>query len=300
MSERGKKILFIVNPKSGKGSGIKVAQSLPGIDLLAEFNYEITITNTSEDAYLLATKAAEANTDYVVACGGDGTVNEIARALANKQTCLCIIPKGSGNGLARHLKIPFDLKKNLGLLNTGKIIKADSMLLNGRFSINVSGAGFDAHVAALFANTKGRGFLNYVKLALAEYKNYKPFNARINIDSSVMDRNLFLIAFANSAQFGNDFKISPAALVTDKLIDVSMVARPSVLQMLQLAWGAFNGTISNHRKVEIIKGKNIDISFESKIPLHVDGEPGGETNKLIVTIQPATNNILVPQLDYDV
>ena len=296
---RKKNILFIINPKSGKGAGAKIADAIPSLVNKNGFDYQIEITKVALHGHTLAQEAIENKIDYVMACGGDGTVNEVASALVRSNCCMGIIPLGSGNGLARHLKIPFDIKNNLKLLQTGKIIKADSMLVNNKFSINVSGAGFDAHVAALFANTKGRGFLNYVKLVLLQYKNYKPFKAKLNIDGNNFERDLFLIAFANSAQFGNNFKISPAALVTDEWIDVSMVAKPSVLQTLQLAWGAYNGTISNHKKVEIIKAKKIEMLFETKIPIHIDGEPGGESDKINVTIQPATNYILVPHTNYD-
>ncbi len=96
--------------------------------------------------------------DIVVAVGGDGTINEVARCLVNTKTRLGIIPSGSGNGLARHLNIPLNFEGALRLINKGISSKIDTATINDEVFISIAGVGFDALVAKLFAEDSNRGF----------------------------------------------------------------------------------------------------------------------------------------------
>ena len=157
----------------------------------ARYSWEVVYTERAGHAVEIAAKAAEEKTDIVVAIGGDGTINEIARSLVHTDTALGIIPCGSGNGLARHLHIPMEPKKALEVLNEGCTDIIDYGKINGTDFFCTCGVGFDAFVSLKFAHAGKRGLLTYLerrcKKALntsrrhtnwklkMEYPNIKPF-----------------------------------------------------------------------------------------------------------------------------
>ena len=140
----------------------------------------------------------------VVAVGGDGTVNEVASAINGSNTILGIIPFGSGNGLARFLKIPIDTIKAIKNLTSGHMVQIDSATLNGKPFFNMAGMGFDAHIAEVFSHNKKRGFITYIKSAFEEINKYKEQHYSINIDGQLYERDAFMLSIANSSQYGNN------------------------------------------------------------------------------------------------
>ncbi|MEI6455362.1 MAG: diacylglycerol kinase family protein, partial [bacterium] len=182
MTLPGKKILFIVNPISGDGRQEKTVSLIKKNLDISRYSYEIIITEMAGHATELSKQAAAAGTDIVVAVGGDGTVNEVAQGLVGTDSILGIIPKGSGNGLSRHLKIPMNLKQAIGIINKGRVVKIDTATLNDDLFVSVAGVGFDASVAKKFARAGKRGFLTYFKITAGSYHSYKAKKYILNVD----------------------------------------------------------------------------------------------------------------------
>ncbi|MCK6649852.1 MAG: YegS/Rv2252/BmrU family lipid kinase, partial [Bacteroidia bacterium] len=215
-----KKICFIVNPVSGIGRQ-KVIEKL--IDQLLDrtlFEYEIQYTKAAKHATELAKDAALRNFDIVVAVGGDGSVNETAKGLIGTKTAMAIIPAGSGNGLARHLKIPIDIKKAMEVINMGVISTVDSIRFNDETFVNVAGIGFDAHIGWEFAKFGKRGFSSYLKVIMREFPKYKARKYELEIDGKTIYPEAFLISFANGSQWGNNAYIAPTADISDGIMDI--------------------------------------------------------------------------------
>ena len=164
------KIRFIVNPISGTGKhrGIEAV-----IEEYTDFEYDAVFTNNSGDATRLSQIAVDEKIDVVIAVGGDGTVNECAKAIIGSKTALGVIPCGSGNGFAFHFGMKKDITQAILQLNSCTISVIDSCTANNIPFVNVSGIGFDAHIAHLFSDLKERGFLNYLKLIKNEIFTYK-------------------------------------------------------------------------------------------------------------------------------
>ena len=176
-----KVIEFIINPISGTKSKA-VFHSLIDLNLdLKKFEYNISYTKERGHAFELASQAVSQGIDYVVAVGGDGTVNETARALIYEEAALGIIPFGSGNGLARHLNIPLKPANALQLLNQEHILTIDAGKANGKPFFCTAGIGFDAHVGKLFSLATKRGFNTYVKTVLKEFFQYSPSHYELTI-----------------------------------------------------------------------------------------------------------------------
>jgi len=267
-----RKVLFIINPVSGG----KKKDQVP--DLIHEsldinlFELTIVFTTGAMHASELALNAV-GQYDYVIAVGGDGTVNEIASSIVGTDTALGIIPFGSGNGLARFLGIPMDTRKAIQTLNMQRVEAIDSATLNGQYFFNMAGMGFDAHISEVFSHDKTRGFGAYIRSAFREIVNYKSENYHLEIDGVVYDSEAFMLSFANSSQYGNNAHVSPHASVQDGLIDVCIIKQFPLYRFPEMGLRMFTKTAEGSKYVKIIRGRNILVKRSKSGPLHLDGEP---------------------------
>ena len=198
------KIAFIINPFSGTGKKEDIP-SLIKQELDNEvFETEIVFTGYRGHGTELAKEFVEKNFQIVVAVGGDGTVNEVGRSLINTDTSLGIIPIGSGNGLARHLGIPMNLKKAIKQLNHSEPIRMDYGLVNNRPFFCTCGTGFDAYVSTEFAKGKKRGVMSYIEKIITGYFTYKSQNYHLLGEGIDLNSKAFVITFANASQWGNN------------------------------------------------------------------------------------------------
>jgi YegS/Rv2252/BmrU family lipid kinase len=295
MSEN-KKVLFIINRFSGGAYRPSIEGRM--IDYCAQHKLECTIafTQARGHATTLAKEAAESNTFHTVfAVGGDGTVNEVAQGLVGTSTTMGIIPKGSGNGLARHLAIPMDFKRSLALVSSTNVISMDTFLVNGMLSINVSGVGFDGHVASLFGKNGKRGLVGYSKLVLKEFFDFKEFLIEVELDGKKMTKHSFIVALANSSQFGNNAKVAPQASVCDQWLDVCFVKKVPLHRAIGFGFNMFSGQLHKSSLVEILKAKQVRMQFDRPMSFHIDGEPYAATELLEIKIQPGSLKMVVPE-----
>ncbi len=274
-----KKIAFIINPISG---GIKKEKfpALIGQHIdRNKFDVEINFTRSAQHNLELAQQAVEQKKDVVIAVGGDGTINNVAKYLVNTGIIFGIIPQGSGNGLARHLHVPADPRKALSLINQLNFRTIDTGMANEHFFINVAGAGFDAHVSWMFANAPRRGFLSYAKITLNEFANYKPRLYEINIDGKTIKQNAFIVCVANGSQYGNNAYITPAAKLSDGHFDIAILKPFKNRQMPLIGIELFAKKFNNSKYVDYYKGKEITIKRPSAEVFNIDGEPAEMENQ---------------------
>lgn len=196
MSERDIKVQAIINPISGVGSKRKIPKMIEGICSKKNCSLNISFTEYAGHASELTRQAIEEGAEYILAVGGDGTLNEIARAMIHSNAILGIIPKGSGNGLARELHIPMDVKRAIDLIAKGHVTTIDCCRANGQVFFCTCGVGFDAAVSQKFANEKRRGSLTYIKNTIDEYLSYKPEPYELVVDNQTIKEKAFLVACA--------------------------------------------------------------------------------------------------------
>ncbi len=296
---RLKTALFIINKFSGGGYRPDVEGRI--IEQCEKLNIESTIEFTQSPGHAteLAKSAVDQKLDYVFAVGGDGTVNEVALGLLGSEVSMGILPKGSGNGLARHLRLPMSFAKSLDIISLHREQMIDTLSVNGKLSVNVSGIGFDGHVAGLFANKANRGLIGYAKLVLKEFFSFKPFVANVKVNGKLFQTKSFIIALANSSQFGNNARVAPQASVCDKLMDLCFIQKVPVSQVIGFARKMFGGTLDRSRFIEIIKTDRVVIDLDHPMAYHIDGEAMAATNRFIVDIKPASLKMLVPQVSLE-
>ncbi|MCK4663925.1 MAG: diacylglycerol kinase family lipid kinase [Bacteroidales bacterium] len=287
------KILFIINPISGIGKQKSVEKNIKKYLDKNKYQSEIIYTKYAKHAIEISSKAAN-NYKIIVAVGGDGSVNEVSRGLINSDTALAIIPAGSGNGLARHLKIPLKIIGAIKNINNGTCKEIDIIKLNEEFFVNVAGVGFDAHISHLFAEYGKRGRISYIKLINKEFINYQPQKYSIIIDEKEYIREAFLLSLANSSQFGNNAHISPMAKVDDGLIDLCILKKFPFYKTPDLAQKLFFKTIDKSKYIEIIKTKKLIIRNKELLKVHIDGEPITIKDDLNINVLQGALKVIVP------
>lgn len=266
------------------------------VEQCEKLNIESTIEFTQSPGHAteLARKAVDQNADFVFAVGGDGTVNEVAQGLVGSNVAMGILPKGSGNGLARHLGLSMSFRKSLGILSVHHKQMIDTIVVNGKLSVNVSGIGFDGHVAGLFANKAKRGLIGYAKLILKEFINFKSFDAHVEVNGKSFETKSFIIALANSSQFGNNARVAPQASVCDQLIDVCFIKKVPLLQAIGFSSKMFSGTLDQSKYVDIIKTERLTLNLNQSVAYHIDGEAMNASDRFEVAIRPSSLRVLVP------
>jgi len=272
MSER--KSLIIVNPVAGtsnrKLSGEQIRSWLDAGHLPCD----IAITQYRGHGSILANEAIGAGYNHFVVVGGDGTLNEVASALIGKPgISLGLVPRGSGNGLARHLKLPVNPQAALNVAFGEKIMATDVGFLNDRPFFSVAGIGFDAEVAHTFAGMKGRGLKNYIRAVLKNFPGYKPAEYHIALPDQKITCKALMITFANSNQFGNNTSLSPQASLNDGLIDVCLVKKPDIASALIVSPLLFLKKLDRTKFLHIIRATGATIELSLPAWAHIDGDP---------------------------
>ena len=301
-----KNIAFIINPVSGSKDAQKEKRKLPKVIMqsLDESQWlpNITFTEYAGHATELARQYARMGFDAVVAVGGDGTVNEVARGLAEgtkykvqgtKETALGIIPMGSGNGFARHLNIPMRPQKALEMINHSEPISVDYGLANGRLFVSTCGTGFDALVADNFASSNKRGFMTYLQNVLKEAFAYQPQTYHLVGDGIDVTHKAFLITFANANQWGYEAMIAPKASIQDGKMDIMLMSSHAMLGSASLALRLFTGNIDDSHFMDTIRAKEITLEREEAGPFHIDGDPVEMEKDVHVKIVPDGLRVLV-------
>lgn len=293
MNRNIRKALFIVNKHAGLGYQSKLEGRI--IDTCEKNDVSCTIefTKGRGHAIELAKDAKVHGYGQVIAVGGDGTSNEVAQGLIHGDIPMGIVPRGSGNGLARHLGIALKTPDAIAQIFESKILAMDVFRVNGKLSLNVSGLGFDGHVTNQFGIKSTRGLLGYVMLTVKEFLKFQEFSTEIITDKGSYNREAFIIAIANSSQYGNNAKIAPSASVCDGLLDVNIMKKIPFYR-LDFLYSFFAGHLDQSSFCEIMETSSVQFRTKYPVAYHVDGEPCGVNDTFKIELIPGALQILIP------
>lgn len=290
-----KHILFIVNPISGMGLGKELPDKIKRMSEYDSVGYDIVFTEYAGHARELVGEAKEAGKyTHIIAVGGDGTVNEVGTALYGSEIAFGVVSLGSGNGFARHLGYSVFMTKALKQVLTDCYAQIDMLGINDRFSLNVSGVGFDAEVAHEFNKQKLRGVFSYIYAAMKLWFRYPEKKYCIISDGKVMKVSCFILSFANSSQYGNNACIAPHASVRDGLMDICILKRPAFFEIL---W--FLIFFMNSKIYKLSFYKEIQCSeaiIEGNISrVHVDGDAHLMQSPIHLKMHKGVLKVIVPK-----
>ncbi len=272
-------IVIIINPVAGaRGPDAAVGARVDLARRVAAESGEaadVFVTTGRGHARALARDARAGGARLVIAWGGDGTVNEVASALAFGDVPFAVVPAGSGNGLARELGVPADPAAALRAALRAAPRAIDAGELGGRLFVNIAGLGFDAHIAARFNDPQNgrRGLLGYALLTVRELGRYVACRYEISTPDAHLAVRALLVVIANGTEFGNRMRIAPGARVDDGALDLVVVEdRPGLARL----WNLRRLITGSVERAPIWSSRRIErVTIESDAPIlfHVDGEP---------------------------
>lgn len=290
MKAQKKKIVFVINPNSGTHGPSSILEHLEK-GMADEFDWSTCLTEKANHATELAAEAVKNGAVAVVAVGGDGTVNEVGKALIGTEIALGVIPSGSGNGFARHLKIPLSEKAAIQRIKAFETIRIDTATVNGIPFLSTVGLGFDAQVGWRFSELDQRGMTSYIKASADTFFKFKPETYQLNIDGKELETKAFLINFANVGQYGNNAWIAPSASVTDGKLNVCILKEFPAHRAPEILFRLFNRQIEESKFYQMIHAKRILVKNPKKFQL--DGEPLESDEDLQIAVNPSSLNVIV-------
>lgn len=270
-----KLIHFIVNPKAGIGNNPITLEFLGPYFEAEVYTLKVKFSKYKKHAILLTQDSIREGAHIIVACGGDGTINEVASCLVGTDILFGIIPVGSGNGLASNLRIPKDLKVAIALIKEGRNCRIDVGSINDRFFFSNMGIGFDASVIKNYEISGSHTLTGYLRASLKSFREWdNKEEVEIYVNKSRIEVNPFMIFISNSNELGYNVSLTPKASLQDGLLDLIVIPQTSKFKIL---WFGILLLLRKHHLLKEVKSyqtKGVKIykkengSFETQ----VDGE----------------------------
>ena len=298
-----RKLLFFINPISGTANKQKLEKAIHAS--MHRHGLDFSIRHTRKDGNYEKEKqdAIYSSVTDIIICGGDGTINTIARYFMQTDIRIGIIPMGSGNGLAYALGIPNKIHEALDVIVKGNCSLIDTFRVNNHFACMLSGIGLDAAIAHRFAQQKRRGLFTYIRISALSFFNTGsyPVSLQTNNHQSI-DTDIRFVSIANSNQFGNRVTIAPGASLQDGLLDVVVVQKRNRLLtvlsvLIQILFGKIKSIETEgigQKTILYFQTKEITIHNPKQAPLHIDGEPVDTAQNIHIQITPSALLVIQP------
>ena len=291
------KIFFIINPLHSKG--IKKLKSLIKTKFTSDkYDVNILISEYKGHAIKLAKKALYNKANIVVACGGDGTINEIGQSLVKTSVLLGIIPLGSGNGFARHFNIPRNLNNALNIISENFSTIIDVGKINNTFFFNNFGLGLEARFIHEYSKKEIRGLKGYI---ISFFKTIPSFKKqKIEIEFNNRKKKLFPFFFlvSNTSQQGYNFSITPKAKANDGKLELVYTENNS---LLVLFYNLIISLLIKRKSFQLLKYSELNKISITKINdapfcLQIDGEILDiNKKKIVLELVPKSLRVIVPK-----
>jgi len=257
-------------------------------------NARSVLTEGVGHATKLAEKAIANGAKRIVSVGGDGTMNEIAKVMVGENIPFGLVPMGSGNGLARHLGLPLQFDAALEVAINGRILAIDSGEADGHPFFNVMGIGLDAEIGKRFNESKGRGFLTYLKEGLKVLFTYRSSSYSLVSGENNAPFKAYILAVANSSQYGNNAYIAPDASLEDGKLNFVAIKPPGFFGAINLIWRIFSKAIYGSRKVSGFCAEEIRICLSKPGFFHADGEIFTCGEEIGIVARPRSLRVVLP------
>jgi YegS/Rv2252/BmrU family lipid kinase len=291
-----KRIHIVVNPASGQDK--PMLATFNSVFQPAGVKWDVSVTNQAGDAYRFAREAMDAGVDAVGVYGGDGTVREVAAALAGSQVPMAIFPGGTANALSRALGISRDLAEACALVTEqeSRVLTIDMGQVGDECFLVAIGLGIAGSIAeeADREEKDKLGILAYALKMIQSTRQAPIACYSIKIDGQQIESEGVLAVIANSGNFGiPGVTLTPTVDMTDGLLDVLVVPSASVPALVSLAASMARQDLDG-APVEHWQGRDITIVSDPPQPIQADGEvldPG----EVHVTIAPQALRVIVPK-----
>jgi len=291
------RILIIANPRSGRGRAFRRVREYVRNWPHGDWDVEVLTTRAPGHAAELTGTLASRPPDVLAVCGGDGTVNEVANGLPDPPFPVAVLPAGTANVLARAIGIPLDPVEALKVALQGSVRRVDLCILQGiraRRFLLMAGAGFDAFVVARTSSAlKDRfGIAAFYQSTLRCLATYGFPEFKLAVEDLSIEATTCVVA--NSRGYGGGLVLTPAADMTDGLLDIVAVQGRSRLHLALFALTALRGKPRSYPWVRCARARSVKIDGPSEVMVQVDGEQIG-TLPAAVQIAPHSFPLVVPR-----
>ena len=254
-------------------------------------------TSKKEHAIDLAQKAIEEKPDVVVACGGDGTVNEVARGLVKTEIPIAVVPVGSGNGIARHFKIPSGISNAIQLIKKKKIAKMDVGVVNGHYFFGNMGCALESHFIRIYNKNGSHGIWAYMIAFFNAIISFKYQKILIEYQKEIKQISPFIFLVSNTNQQGYNFSLTPQALSDDGKLDLFWIEKSSLIKKIKFMINTLFCKRLKSNNYNFVKLSSLKISLldPGNFCIQIDGEYLPVTSKnLEVEVIPKKLNVIIP------
>ena len=278
------KFLFVLNPVSGGNSKLNWKESIVEFFREKLHTLHFFFLKGKNDAEDLGHQIKQLSPDRVVAVGGDGTINLVAKQLLGSNISMGILPAGSANGLATELKVPTDPVEALKLVEFGTGKPIDVVHLeNGVISLHLADLGLNAQLIKYFEESNWRGKLGYAKVLFKTLWRKQKVRVQIQTDHETIVRKVYMVVLANSKTYGTGAVINPDGDLHDGQFEVVIVRRLAFSELLKMI---FQHKAFDRRKVEVLHTTTLKINSNRAIYFQSDGEYLGKKKNIEATIIP--------------
>lgn len=277
-----KRIKLIINPASGRQSMEKKIDNLCKYLLDDGYILGKVFTEKKYDAMFAAKEACSGDFDLIVACGGDGTVNEVVKGImtSEKKLPLAILAGGTVNDFANYLEMPKTAVGFYKLIKRNEQVDVDIGKVNDGYFVNVVAGGLLTKIAYQATSDMKAvlGRLAYYLEALKEIasEGLDPVNVKIVSEEFVSEEKILLFVVSNSSSIGGFKKLAPEASILDGLLDVVLIKNADLAELANIFVNVLTGEHIRHPKVTYYKTKELTINSQNNIFIDIDGEFGGE------------------------
>ena len=290
------KVFFIVKPINNYALK-QLYHSIETTFDKKEDSVHVLKTSKKEHAIDLAQKAIEEKPDVVVACGGDGTVNEVARGLVKTEIPIAVVPVGSGNGIARHFKIPSGISNAIQLIKKKKIAKMDVGVVNGHYFFGNMGCALESHFIRIYNKNGSHGIWAYMIAFFNAIISFKYQKILIEYHKEIKQISPFVFLVSNTNQQGYNFSLTPQALSDDGQLDLFWIEKSSLIKKIKFMINTLfcKRLKSNNYNFVNLSTLKISLLDSGNFCIQIDGEYLPVTSKnLEVEVIPKKLNVIVP------
>lgn len=289
-------VLIIYNARSGTQENQEFETLLQQKSKQHNFKYQVhNMQPKNCESYIR--KAIDGyQPDLLIAAGGDGTLNIVAKIAPDYKLPVLILPYGSANGMARELNVPNDVAQAYDLLSDYKIKPIDILEINGHTCVHLADVGLNARIVRRFEKDTTRGLATYAKHLWTEIFLIRSKRFQIKYDKNSIRRKAVSITFANASKYGTGAVINPTGKIDDGQFELCIVKPFPFLKIISLAWKMFRGTLQTSIYFEVISCKTASIFQKKGVMLQIDGEVIGKTKQIDITIRPKSLMLLLPAI----
>jgi diacylglycerol kinase (ATP) len=282
-----KRILFVINPKSGRRQRQDTDAVLSRFSEEYSFEYKVYRTTGGKDSEEISRQLEDFKPETVIAVGGDGTVNMVATLLINSKIGLGIIPAGSANGMAYNLDISENFEAALNKNLSGQVHSIDVVQINKKYHcLHLGDIGLNARIVKRFGEEGSKGLMGYGKQLLKELferKNYFTFYIKLP-EHRRRKMKAEMLVIANAKCFGTGAIINPNGKLNDGKFEIVIIRPYPWWIVFTFIYSAFTGHLHKMKYVKIYSTTQAFITFPKSQEFQIDGEIMPATKEISVEI----------------